>query len=261
MDRPEASILSKLMTDLDGKFRSPSFSRGIIAIVGGYGSGKSEISVNLARFLAKNRTESVVIADLDIINPYFRSREAAAELEAFGVKSLIPEGALAYADLPIVIPDIKRAIEKNTGKLILDVGGDDVGARVLSSLSDAFVTGKYDMLMVLNERRPFTADVAGALRMKDEIEASSRLKFTGIISNTHLMDDTTAQTVLDGLDLAREVSAASGLPIYFLSAMNDIVSQCDPAKIDVPVLILDRALVKPWEPKGNTWTDRRLRIR
>jgi hypothetical protein len=250
-----------LMTNQDGTFRPPCFSRGIIIIVGGYGSGKSEISVNLARYLAQSQTDSVTIADLDVINPYFRSREAAAELDSFGVKSLIPTGALAYADLPIVIPDIKRAIEKNTGKLILDVGGDDVGARVLSSLADAFVPDTYDMLIVLNARRPFTADIEGSVRMKDEIEASARLKFTGIISNTHLMDDTTVQTVLEGLDLAREVGARIGLPIYFLSAMNDIVSQCDPGKIDVPVLRLDRALVKPWEPKGNTWTDRKLRIR
>jgi hypothetical protein len=249
------------MTDLDGKFRSPTFSMGIIIIVGGYGSGKSEISVNLARLLARDRTESVTIADLDIINPYFRSREAAAELESFGVKSLIPAGELAYADLPIIIPDIKRAIEQNEGKLILDVGGDDVGARVLSSLADAFAPDSYEMLLVLNARRPFTADEAGSVRMRDEIETSSRLKFTGIISNTHLMDDTTVQTVLEGLDLARKVSSNTGLPIYFLSAMNDIVTKCDPEKIDVPVLSLDRALVKPWEPKGNTWTDRNLRIR
>lgn len=229
--------------------------------MGGYGSGKSEISVNLARHLAQSQPEPVSIADLDIVNPYFRSREAAAELEAFGVKSLIPTGNLVYADLPIVIPDIKRAIEKNDGKLILDVGGDDVGARVLSSLTDAFVPGSYDMLIVLNGRRPFTSDVEGSIRMKEEIEASARLKFTGIISNTHLMDDTTPETVLEGLQLAREVSKRTGLPVHFVSALSDIASELDPRNIDLPVLCLDRALVKPWEPKGNTWTDRRLRIR
>ncbi len=258
---PKANLLSKLMSSRQLEFRPPSFSRGIIIIVGGYGSGKSEISVNLARQLAQNQQEPVTIADLDIINPYFRSREAAAELDKFGVTSLGPAGAHAFADLPIIIPDIKRAIEQNQGKLILDVGGDDVGARVLSSLTDAFVTGTYEMLLVLNERRPFTADVAGSMRMIAEIEASSRLKFTGIISNTHLMTDTTPDTVLHGVKLAREVSRKTGLPIAFVSALNAIVDKLDSPGLDLPVLRLDRALVKPWEPKGNTWTDKKLRIR
>ncbi|HVP06822.1 MAG TPA: hypothetical protein VMS71_03195 [Candidatus Acidoferrum sp.] len=256
-----ANPLSTLMSSRHVNFRSPSFSRGIIIIVGGYGSGKSEISVNLARLLAQSQQGPVTIADLDIINPYFRSREAAAELEAFGVTSLVPAGAHAFADLPIIIPDIRSAIEQNQGKLILDVGGDDVGARVLSSLADAFVPDTYEMLLVLNGRRPFTADVAGSMRMIAEIEASSRLKFTGIISNTHLMTDTSPAIVLEGVKLARDVARETGLRIAFVSAMNGIVDKLDADSLDLPVLRLDRALVKPWEPKGNTWTDKKLRIR
>lgn len=245
----------------DLAFTSPSFNQKTVIIVGGYGSGKSEISVNLSRFLAQNSSESVSIADLDIVNPYFRSREASKQLEAFGVKSLIPAGPHVHADLPIIIPDIRNAIENPQGWLILDVGGDDVGARVLSSLADAFHPDIYEMLLVLNARRPFTADVDGTLRLISDIQDAARLKFTGIISNTHLMHDTTAEIVMEGLSLARRVSQRTALPIAFLSVVADIAKQLSPREIDLPLLVLDRALVKPWEHIGNTWTDKKLRIR
>lgn len=248
------------MTDKKITFPTPTFSKRVIVIVGGYGSGKSEVSVNLARLLAQTGSGEVSLADLDIVNPYFRSREAAAELEAFGVRSLIPPGEQTHSELPIIIPEIRAALEQKFGTLILDVGGDDVGARVLSSLADAFRPGEYEMLLVLNERRPFTADVPGALKMLTDIESSSRLRFTGIISNTHLMANTTTETVRAGLALARTVSERTGLPVRFLSIMNDLAEQFPRGEIDLPVLVLDRALIKPWERKGVTWTDPKLRI-
>lgn len=248
------------MTDKKLTFSAPTFSKRVIVIVGGYGSGKSEVSVNLARLLAQRDDRSVSIADLDIVNPYFRSREAAAELEQFGVRSLIPPGEQTHSELPIIIPEIRAALEDSSGTLLLDVGGDDVGARVLSSLADAFHAGEYEMLLVLNERRPFTADLPGALKMLADIEAASRLRFTGIISNTHLMANTTVETVRVGLKLARTVSERTGLPVRFLSVMNDLAVQFPDGEIDLPVLVLDRALIKPWERKGSTWTDPKLRI-
>ncbi|MHC4501643.1 MAG: hypothetical protein ACYS21_21355, partial [Planctomycetota bacterium] len=94
------------------KFKPPAFSKRLITIVGGFGSGKSEVAVNLVRHLCSNSTEPVTIADLDIKNPYFRSREAAAELVELGVKSLVPPGDQASADLPIIIPEIKGAMAR-----------------------------------------------------------------------------------------------------------------------------------------------------
>ncbi len=249
------------MAHEDRTFRFPTFRHRTIFIVGGYGSGKSEVSVNLAKQLAENSTEPVSIADLDIVNPYFRSREAAQQLEKFNVRSLVPAGPHVHADLPIIIPDIRTAIENHQGWLILDVGGDDIGARVLSSLADAIQPDSYEMLLVHNARRPFTADVDGTLRLLGEIQLSSRLSFTGIISNTHLMQDTTAEIVQEGLSLARRVSQRSTLPVSFVSAVAPIAAQFDPDSFDLPMLVLDRALVKPWEHVGHTWTDKRLRIR
>ena len=237
------------MTGKSVTFRHPTFAADTVVIVGGYGSGKSEVSVNLARYLASEAGRPVSLADLDIMNPYFRSREAAAELSRLGIRPLIPPGELVHSELPILVPEIKSAIQDGSNWLILDIGGDDQGARVLSALSDAFIEGRYELLLVLNANRPFTADVASTRKLMREIETSSRLKFTGIISNTHLMDDTTVETVMDGLKLAGEVSRATGLPVAFFSATRNIVNELGPDAAAIPLLPLDRSLLKPWEKR------------
>ncbi|MDF1543994.1 MAG: cobalamin biosynthesis protein CbiA [bacterium] len=226
--------------------------RDIIVIVGSYGSGKSEVAVNLARHLQLSQTEPVSIADLDIVNPYFRSREAIKVLNKLKVRSIVPEGGQFYADLPIILPSIKGAIENKQGKLILDVGGDDAGAKVLSSLTDAFRPDGYDMLMVINANRPFTSNMAGCIKMMNQIEAASRLKFTGLISNTHLMEHTTSETIELGLKLCGEVSGETSLPVRFVSAEQRVISTMNIEQIGHPVLVLDRLLLKPWEKPGQT---------
>ena len=234
------------------QYRLPSFDKSILIIVGGYGSGKSEVSVNLARYLVSATDQPVTIADIDIINPYFRSREAAAELAALGVRSLVPPGEQIQADLPIIIPEIKGAIESHDGYLILDVGGDDVGGRVLSSLADAFTPGTYDMMLVLNANRPFTSTIEGTRLLLSQIEASSRLKFTGLIGNTHLLEQTTPEIVLAGLTLTEGVSAASGLPIRFVSLLSTVLEKMPTIPNSHAILPLGRSLVKPWEKKFGT---------
>lgn len=234
-------------------FEPPSIASDIVIIVGGYGSGKSEVAVNLARYLVGERPPSkqpVTIVDLDIVNPYFRSREATEELERIGIRAIHPRGGARYADLPIILPEIKSGIMRNEGTMVLDVGGDDTGARVLSSLADAFRPGQYALLFVVNASRPFTADTEGCLRTMEGIEASSRLKFTGLIANTHLMEHTTEDTVMTGLELTRAVSERSKLPIVFLSVVAEFLEKLSQSSIDVPVLPLTRSLLKPWEKKG-----------
>ncbi len=250
MESCQPLILDKAVS----RFEPPKISKAIIIIVGGYGSGKSEVAVNLARFLVGHLPESrkpISIVDLDIVNPYFRSREATGQLERMGIRAIHPKGGEQYADLPIILPDIKAGIVQNSGTMVLDVGGDDVGARVLSSLAGSFEEDAYDLWFVLNANRPFTADVEGSLKMMREIESSSRLKFTGLISNTHLLEQTSEETVLSGLKLARKVSRETGLPIAFVSALREILERMDAASIKVPVLPLSRALLKPWEKKDR----------
>jgi hypothetical protein len=136
-------------------------SERLVIIVGNYGSGKTEVSVNLAVGLARSGRR-VQIADLDIVNPYFRSREARVTMEACGIRVVIPPGAQAYADLPIVVPQIKAMLEPQGDDFsIFDVGGDDVGAKMLSSFVEALGARPYALLQVINARRPFTGTVEG----------------------------------------------------------------------------------------------------
>lgn len=225
----------------------PAFSKRILTIVGGYGSGKSEVAVNLCRTMVEDGQIPMTIADLDIVNPYFRSREATERLEEIGIRVVIPAGEQRHADLPIIVPEVKGVIKKSDGWVILDVGGDDAGSRVLSSLVDAFPPDDYEMLLVHNANRPFTADLKSTLKTMDSIETSSRLHFTGIISNTHLMEHTTIEIALDGLRVAREVSESRGVPILMVSILDEMADDLASHDICCPVLPLRRWLVKPWE--------------
>ncbi len=234
------------------KFQSPTFAKRILTIVGGYGSGKSEVSVNLARYLARTSGRPVAIADLDIVNPYFRSREATGRLIALGIKPIHPTDSHTFADLPIILPGVRGALEQFDGTLILDVGGDDVGARVLGSLHDAFPADDHELLLVLNANRPFTANVPACKSLMAKIESAAGLRFTGIISNTHLLEHTTPETVLDGLRLARALSGDTGLPIVFIAALEEQLSHISSKDIDVPVLTLSRLLLKPWERPNDS---------
>ena len=228
----------------------------VVLIVGNYGSGKTEVAVNLAIRLSE--TQAVTIADLDIVNPYFRCREARVEMERFGIRVINPVGGYEAADLPIILPEIRGALLHTEGALILDVGGDDVGARVLSSLADVLSGRPYTMLQVLNVRRPFTETVEGCLRIGSEIEAASRLRITGLVSNTHLLEETDAATILEGIRLAREVGKVAGLPVAFMTAEESLRGTFDADGAGCPVLWIKRRMLPPW--KLRSMTDRAERV-
>ena len=164
---------------------------GIVGIVGNYGSGKTEISINLA-VNRKQAGVEVRIADLDLINPYFRTREAKASLNDLGIEVVVPNKEYLQADLPILNPAIAGLIRKPAQLTLLDVGGDDAGSTVLSSLADHLSTQQVTLLQVVNPHRPFTDTIAGCLKIKTEIETAARLSITGLIGNANLIDETTA---------------------------------------------------------------------
>lgn len=215
-------------------------------VVGNYGSGKTEVSVNLAvRLAAAGRR--VQIADLDIVNPYFRSREARATMEAHGIRVVMPPGDQAMADLPIVVPQIKAMLEPQGDDFsIFDVGGDDVGAKMLSSFREPLGGRPYSLLQVINARRPFTGTVEGCLEMRRRIEAASRLRVTGYVVNTHLIDQTTEEVIAEGVELALAVSAASGVPVEVVAAMGDLAGSTRVSGFGIPVLRLERIMLPPW---------------
>ncbi len=228
----------------------------VLLIVGNYGSGKTEVAVNLAIHLAAR--ERISIVDLDIVNPYFRCREAREEMEGSGIRVINPEGDYHAADLPIILPEIRGAVLHGGGMVICDVGGDDVGARVLSSLADVFADRPYNMLQVLNAKRPFTGTAEGCLKIKGEIEAASRLRVTGLVSNSHLLEETDARTVLDGWALAREVAKTAGVPVSLVTANESLQDELDVEQFGCPVLWIRRRMLPPW--KLRSMTDRAQQV-
>jgi len=220
--------------------------KGIVIIVGNYGSGKSEVAVNLA---AKSRQKgmAVRIADLDLVNPYFRTREARVFLEKLGVDVVLPDKKYMHADLPILAPAVADMIQNPSELTILDAGGDDVGVTVLAALENYLKQKPIHMLQIINLFRPYTETLEGCLKIKQEIEASSKLKVTGLVSNANLIDETTPDHIYRGYDLVTSVAEATGLNIEFITASSQMIPQLDMDRFHCPVLTIDRSLVPPWK--------------
>ncbi len=163
---------------------------GIVIIVGAYGSGKTEVAINLAVHMNAKGT-AVRLADLDLVNPYFRTREARQALRRLGIDVVLPPDRYMQADLPILTPEVSGMLRHPSGLTLLDVGGDDVGATVLAALADAMEGKTLQVLQVINPNRPHTDTVSGCLKMRQAIEARARMTITGIIGNANFMEETT----------------------------------------------------------------------
>ncbi len=192
----------------------------ITIISGHYGSGKTHIAVNLAIDLKKQH-DKCALADIDIVNPYFRSLDSKGYLTDNGIRLICSEYANSNVDIPALPQDIYSVTDDSELYSILDVGGDERGALALGRLSPAIAEeGNFDMLYVVNFYRPLTADVPSAIEVMREIEAACHLKFTGVINNSNLGRETTAQDVIGSLPLADELSKQTGLPVI-LNTVNE----------------------------------------
>ena len=162
----------------------------IIVVAGHYGCGKTNLSINLAHHLAQ-QGEAVTLVDLDLVNPYFRSSDYQEEMEERGIHVISPLYASTNLDIPALSPEINSVFVKPEGHVIFDVGGDDAGAAALGRFAAKIrESGPYEMLYVINRYRVLTSSAAEAAAILPEIEASSRLKATGIVNNSHLLQDT-----------------------------------------------------------------------
>jgi hypothetical protein len=230
------------------------FGKRVTIVVGHFGSGKTEIAVNGALKLAADGIQ-VALVDLDIVKPYFRSRVTRALMAEHGVALIVPGGENIHADLPIIVPQIRTMLRDPARKVLFDVGGDDTGARALGSLADVVPHQETDHLLVLNFRRPFTETVEAAVLMVREIEAAARLPITGVISNTHLMGETTAEIVTDGYWLARATAERVGVPVVAVAVESGLASHLDAASFDCPLMPLTRTLRPPFEqPRAQRTT-------
>lgn len=219
---------------------------GIVILVGAYGSGKTEVAVNLAAHM-KAQGVSVRLADLDLVNPYFRSREARHVLTRLGVDVVLPPAQYMQADLPILTPEVSGMLRNPSGLILLDAGGDDAGATVLAALADPLQGRAVEVLQVINPNRPYTDTVDGCLRIRAAIEAKSRLPVTGIIGNANLMEETTAQDIMAGYAFARQVAEAGGVHLVCITTPATLSARLDRQAIGCPVLVLNRQLVPPWK--------------
>lgn len=190
----------------------------ITLFAGHYGSGKTNIAVNYAMLLAAEG-KRVTIADLDIVNPYFRTKDSEAELRAAGVELISPRFANSNVDLPALPPESYRPIQDRSVFGVLDIGGDDRGAYALGRFADAIrAEDNYRMALVVNCYRPLTATVEGAVEILREIEAAAGLPFTCIVNNSNLGGETTAATLLASLPYVEELCRVTGLPLWMHTA-------------------------------------------
>ncbi|MCH5207638.1 MAG: cobalamin biosynthesis protein CobQ [Oscillospiraceae bacterium] len=213
----------------------------ITVVTGHYGSGKTNLSVNLAVKARSNASKNAAVVDLDIVNPYFRAADFRELFEKSGITFIAPDFANTNLDIPSLQFDLARLAE-SYDNLIVDVGGDDAGAFALGRFSGELnAYCDVEMLYVINQRRFLTQTAEEAVELMYEIERASRMKHTAIVNNTNLGIETTAQIIEQSEGFALEVSRKTGLPIKFTACSEELCEQVN-AKNILPIKIYVRPI-------------------
>ena len=213
-------------------------------ITGHYGTGKTEFAVNLALQLA-GLNHQVMVADLDIVNPYFRSRERRDLLQEAGIRLISSSQACSDADVPALPAELLTILENRDITGVLDIGGDPVGARVLARFNDKIVPEDYQLIYVLNANRPEVRSPEAAIAYLRGIEATTSLTCTGIVNNAHLCGETTAEEIRKGARLAETVSQETGIPVLCHVAEERFIPEL--SDLSEPVFPMKKKKKKPWE--------------
>ncbi len=192
---------------------------------GHYGSGKTNVAVNYALWL-KNQGGDVAIADLDIVNPYFRTKDSMSALADNGIKLISSEFANSNVDVPALPAETYGMLHNKNQRCVIDVGGDDRGALALGRYSDGIIEdGDYELLFVINKYRPLTRNADMTLEIMAEIENACHMKFTAIVNDSNIGDDTSADDVVSSLSYANEVSEKAGIPIKMTCVRRDLYDE------------------------------------
>ena len=191
-------------------------------LCGHYGSGKTNVAVNIAAELKQSR-DTVTVADLDIVNPYFRTKDSESFFAEQGIRLICSPFANSNVDIPALPQEMYAITDNRSMTAVLDIGGDDRGALVLGRLAPKILAeNDYEMLMVINCYRPLTRDAASTLEVMREIEYAGGIRFTGLVNNSNLGASTTAEDILASREYAEEVARLSGLPIVMTSVRQDL---------------------------------------
>lgn len=205
----------------------------VTLLCGHYGSGKTNVAVNMA-YDQKAKYDRVAIADLDIVNPYFRTKDSADDFKAQGIELICSEYAGSNVDIPALPQQIYSICDQKDKQVIIDVGGDDRGAYALGRISPSILEeNNYEMLFVINCFRPLTRDAESTIEVMREIEDAAKIKFTAIVNNSNLGEETKREDVLKSLAYAEEISQKTGLPIKCTSVYNRLY---DDLKNEIPNL-------------------------
>ena len=216
----------------------------LLIVTGHFGTGKTEFSVNLALALAREG-EKVMMADLDIVNPYFRSRERREALEGAGVRLITSSQDSENADMPSLPAEILTVLEDRSYRGVLDIGGDPDGARVLARYQPKITAEDYQLLFVSNANRPEVRKADDAISYLRCIEEVTGLRCGGLVNNTHLCGETTAQEILRWAELAREISEKTGIPVLCHTAEERLIPELESLK--EPIFPISIQMKKPWE--------------
>lgn len=216
----------------------------IRVFTGHFGSGKTEISINYALKLS-DEGKKVCIADLDVVNPYFCTRDEKEMLEKKGIRLIATPKEMANAELGTIPLETLAVFNDKSYEVVLDVGGDDMGAVALGQYNRFFMEEDYDMYFVINTTRPFTRDVNGIIEYVRDIERASRLKVKYLINNTNLSYETNIEDILNGQRIVEEASIRLGLPIRYTTVREDLIDKL-PDKISGEVFPIKIFMLPPW---------------
>jgi hypothetical protein len=212
---------------------------------GHFGSGKSEVAVNYALRLSE-MGKKTVIADLDIVNPFFRTKDTENYLKSKGIKMISTLYANTNVDVPAVPAEVNMVFENNEVHAVLDIGGDEEGARVVSCFKNNLIRTGYNMFFVINTKRLLTDTPDKIIDMIRDIEKSAGISVSAIVNNTNLLEDTKVECVLEGEELIGEVSKRFGLPVAFTSGIKSVTDSLR-GRTGTQLFTIERRLRLPWD--------------
>ena len=223
-----------------------AYDRRIRIITGHYGSGKTEFAVNYVKKLRESVDGRVAIADLDIVNVYFRSREKKEELEEKGIQVIASNLDTAVADVPAVSGAMTMPVINKEYQYVVDLGGNDVGTLVLGRIKPLLDHAEADFFMVVNAYRPNTSTPEGIIEQMENLEYAAGLKVTGFINNTNLVRETTAECLLHGDEVLKEVTKRTGVPVKYVSYVKDVMTEEIPEGLSGELFPMEFNMRKTW---------------